>query len=194
VELLYFPRPADLRKWFVKNHDKETELLIGFYKKGTGKASVDWEQSVEEALCFGWIDGVRRSLGPEAFCIRFTHRKPGSNWSAINIRKIGELNAAGKMHKNGLAAFGKRKENRSAIYAYENKPKKLNPAADKKFRANQSAWRFFRSQAPSYQRTAIYWVMQAKQEKTRGKRLETLINDSEASLRIIHLRPYPRKD
>jgi len=189
----FFPNPSVLRKWFEENHLTETELLIGFYKVGSGKASVTWGESVDEALCFGWIDGVRKSIDKGSYCIRFTNRKAGSIWSAINIRKVKELKQKGLMHPKGLAAFDKKKDHKSEIYAYENEALKLSTAFQKKFKANKTAWASFCSMPPSYQRTAIYRVMSAKQEDTRVRRLDALIHDSESGLRIKALRYASKK-
>ncbi len=134
-----------------------------------------WSESVDEALCFGWIDGVRNSIDDESYCIRFTPRNPKSNWSAVNIAKVEELIRVGKMASAGLAAFQKRLEVRSEIYSYENRPEKLAEEMEIRFKENQSAWDFFNAQAPSYKKTIIYWVMSAKQEATRNSRLDKLI-------------------
>ena len=184
----YFATQQDFRNWLEKNHARETELLVGFYKVTSSKPSITWPQSVDQALCFGWIDGIRKSIDPESYSIRFTPRKPGSNWSAINIRKVEEMNKLGLMFPAGLAAFEKRNEQKSAIYSYENKPEKLDSENEILFRSQEQAWAFFQSQPPSYQRTAIYWVMSAKQEATRQKRLNDLISDSENRLKIKPLR------
>ncbi|MES2733906.1 MAG: YdeI/OmpD-associated family protein [Bacteroidota bacterium] len=184
---LFFAHPADLREWFEKNFDKATEVLIGFYKVGTGKPSITWSQSVDAALCFGWIDGVRRSLGEESYCIRFTPRKPKSIWSAVNIQKVAELTAQGLMKPAGLAAFEKREDKYSKIYAFEQKEISLSEDFRQTFEANSQAWDFFQSQAPSYQKTAIWWVISAKQEATQKKRLATLIEDSAAGRKLKHL-------
>ncbi|MGN6530211.1 MAG: YdeI/OmpD-associated family protein [Ginsengibacter sp.] len=184
---IFFPTQSSFRKWLEKNHDKAKELLVGFYKVNSGKPSMSWSESVDEAICFGWIDGVRKSIDAESYSIRFTPRKPGSIWSAINIQKVENLSKHGLMHLAGIAAFEKRKEHKSAIYSYEKKPENLSDDFLKKFKSNQKAWKFFLSRAPSYQRTAIHWVMNAKQESTRLKRLNELINDSEAERKIKSL-------
>ena len=184
----YFATQQDFRNWLEKNHEKETELLVGFYKVDSGKPSITWPQSVDQALCFGWIDGIRKSVDSESYCIRFTPRKPKSTWSAINIQKVEVMNKLGLMFPAGLAAFEKRKEQKSAIYSYENKPEKLTSEYELAFKAHPKAWANFQSQPPSYQRTAIYWVMSAKQEPTRQKRLNELISDSEDKLKIKPLR------
>ncbi|HEY3390569.1 MAG TPA: YdeI/OmpD-associated family protein [Prolixibacteraceae bacterium] len=184
----YFVTQQDFRDWLERNYDKEDELWVGFYKVDSGKPSITWPQSVDQALCFGWIDGIRKSIDNESYCIRFSHRKPKSIWSEINIRKVEELTKQGLMFPAGLAAFEKRNEQKSAIYSYENRPEKLDNQNEELLRSNLKAWEFFQSQPPSYQRTAIYWVMSAKQETTRLKRLNDLIADSEAGLKIKPLR------
>lgn len=180
----FFKTPSDFRKWLEKNHDKETELLVGFYKKDSGKPSITWPESVDQALCFGWIDGVRRSIDEDSYSIRFTPRKKSSIWSAVNIRKVGELTAQGLMMPAGLAAFSHRKEEKSKVYSFENKDKGLDEGSIKKFKANKKAWAFFQSQAPWYRRAASWWVISAKREETRTKRLNTLIEDSMNERRI----------
>lgn len=181
---VFFPKQSDFRKWLEKNHDKETEVLVGFYKVGSGKPSLTWSQSVDEALCFGWIDGVRKSIDEESYSIRFTPRKPKSIWSAINIKKVEELTKQGLMHPAGLAAFNKRDENKSKIYAYEREHAKLDKEFEKRFKSNKKAWAFFQLQAPYYRKVATYWVMSAKQEATRISRLEKLIKASEAGQKV----------
>ncbi|HLA96258.1 MAG TPA: YdeI/OmpD-associated family protein [Pyrinomonadaceae bacterium] len=180
----FFAKQSDFRKWLAKNHTKETELLVGFYKVGSGRSSMTWPQSVDEALCFGWIDGVRKNIDEESYSIRFTPRKPTSIWSAINIKKVADLTEKGLMNPAGIAAFEKRKEHKSRIYAYENEPVKLSPAFEKQFKTNKIAWKFFTTQAPSYQRTIIHRIMSAKQEATQLKRLEQTIAASENQTRL----------
>jgi len=184
----FFKSPADFRKWFEKNHAKAQELLVGFYKKGSGKPSITWPESVDQALCFGWIDGIRKSIDDISYTIRFTPRKPRSIWSAINIKRVEELIKLGLMKPAGLEAFQKRNEERSGVYSFEQKNHKLDGAYEKKFRANKKAWTFFQSQPPWYQRTSIWWVMSAKKEETRLKRLATLIDDSAHGRTIAPLR------
>jgi uncharacterized protein YdeI (YjbR/CyaY-like superfamily) len=183
----FFTTKSSFRNWLEKNHDKATELLVGFYKVNSGKQSITWSESVDEAICFGWIDGIRKSIDTESYCIRFTPRKPRSIWSAINIQKVENLSKQGLMHPAGIAAFQKRDEKKSAIYSYEKSPEKLSDDFSKKFKSNKKAWNFFQSMAPSYQRTAVHWVMNAKQESTKLKRLDELINDSEAKRKIKSL-------
>ena len=176
----FFATQKEFRKWLQKNHQKETELLVGFYKIGSGIPSMTWSQSVDEALCFGWIDGVRKSINKESYQIRFTQRKSTSIWSKINIQKIEELTNKGIMQAAGLASFANRKEHKSIIYSYENKEVKLSLELEKKFNANKTAWEYFHSLAPSYRKSSTSWVMSAKQESTKLKRLKELIADSEA--------------
>lgn len=180
----FFKTPADFRKWLDKNYNKKTELLVGFYKRDSGRASITWPESVVEALCFGWIDGVRKSLGDESYTIRFTPRKSSSTWSAINIEHVNRLTRLGLMKPEGLEAFRRRDEKKSKIYSYENKDKKLTPEYEKKFKSNKKGWKFFTSQAPWYRRTSTHWVISAKQEETRIRRLNILINDSENERKI----------
>lgn len=176
---LFFATPAGWRTWLDKNHANTEEVWVGFYKRESGEPSISWPESVDAALCFGWIDGVRKSLGAISYMIRFTPRKPRSTWSAINIRRVGELKKAGLMRPAGLAAFEKRDGDRSAIYAYEQrKTAKLPPDFEKQFRKQSEAWKFFQTRPPWYQRTATYWVISAKKQETRWKRLATLMDCS----------------
>jgi uncharacterized protein YdeI (YjbR/CyaY-like superfamily) len=184
---VFFSNQLKFREWLKKHHNAKTELLVGFYKVTSGKESMTWPQSVDEALCFGWIDGIRKSIDEESYTIRFTPRKPSSNWSAVNIKKIKELTEKGLMQEAGLQAFKHRKENRSVIYSYENEPISLDKAFEKQFKANKKAWKFFQSMAPSYKKTAINWLMTAKQQQTKQRRLKELIRDSEAGTKIKSL-------
>ncbi|MCX8533166.1 YdeI/OmpD-associated family protein [Chryseobacterium luquanense] len=181
----FFPTPQDFRNWLEKNHQTEKELLVGFYKVGTKKPSMIWSESVDQALCFGWIDGVRKSIDEESYSIRFTPRKPTSIWSVVNIKKIEELIKAGLMKKEGLEAFKLRKEDKSGIYSHEKEPSQLTQDYEKQFKANKKAWDFFEKQAPSYKKVIIHWIMSAKQEKTKLSRLEKTINESEKEQRIL---------
>jgi len=184
TEPKFFASSQAFRNWLEKNHAKKNELLVGFYKVDSGKPSMTWSESVDEALCFGWIDGVRRRVSDEAYTIRFTPRRPDSIWSAINIRKIEELERSGRMRPAGVAAFKKRKEKKSVVYAYENEPKVFDPEFEKRFRAKKNAWNFFDEQPPWYKRRVVYFVMSAKQEKTRTSRLEKLILACEGKKRL----------
>lgn len=161
----FFATQSDFHKWLAKNHDKLSELLVGFYKVGSGKPIMSWSESIDQALCFGWIDGVRKRIDDERYSIRFTPRKSSSIWSAVNIKKVEELIRAGQMQPAGLVAFEKRNENKSKIYAYESAPAKLSPTFEKLFITNKKAWAFFTTQAPSYQKVIIHRIMTAKQEK-----------------------------
>lgn len=181
---IFFEKQDDFRKWLEENHDKETELIVGFYKVGSGKPSMNWSQSVDEALCFGWIDGITRSIDKDSYCIRFTPRRAKSIWSAVNIKKVEELTKKGLMKPAGIAAFAKREESRSRIYAYETEPVNLSVDFEKQFKANEKAWSFFESQAPYYRKLATKWVMSAKQDATRRSRLARLIGESENKRKI----------
>jgi uncharacterized protein YdeI (YjbR/CyaY-like superfamily) len=182
---MFFTNTAEFRKWLEENYQTETELSVGYYKVSTGKPSMNWSDSVDEALCFGWIDGVRRSIDSDSYSIRFTPRNPKSNWSAINIKKVEELIRVGKMTPAGLAVYEKRSETRSGIYSYENQPEKLSPELETRFKANPEAWEFFQKQAPSYKKVKIYWVMEARQEQTRLSRLEKLVAACQSGERIF---------
>jgi len=174
---VFFRTPADFRAWLERHHETADELLVGFYKKGSGRPSITWPESVDEALCFGWIDGIRRSIDGESYSIRFTPRRARSAWSAVNIRRAAELKKLGRMRPAGLRAFEARDPDRSQIYSFEQSPesRRLSPEYQAKLEANEKAWAFFRSQAPYYQRVASWWVMSAKKEETRLRRLERLI-------------------
>lgn len=174
----FFRSPADLRKWFERHHAKAPELWIGFYKKDSGKASITWPESVDEALCFGWIDGIRKSVDVASYIIRFTPRRRGSTWSVANIKRAAELLDQGLMWPEGLQAFEARKENKSGIYAYEQRGDTLVEPYASKLRQNKAAWKFFQAQPPSYRRAASWWIVSAKKEETRLKRLKTLAEDS----------------
>jgi uncharacterized protein YdeI (YjbR/CyaY-like superfamily) len=181
---VFFACSSDFRKWLEANHQKEAEVLAGYYKVKTGKPSMTWSESVDEALCFGWIDGIRKAFDDESYTIRFTPRNPKSNWSAINIKKVEKMISLGKMTPAGLAAFEKRSEARSAIYSYENRPEKLDSELETRLSANEAAWNFFKAQPPSYQKMIIYWTMSAKQEVTRFSRLDKLIEASAKGKRL----------
>lgn len=177
---IFFARPSEFRAWLQENHDEASEIWVGFYKKGSGKPSITMPESVDEALCFGWIDGVRRSVSETSYANRFTQRKARSTWSAVNINRAKELIRLGRMQAAGLKAFERRTDERSAIYSYEQRQSaKLSEAFEKQFRSNRKAWNFFRAQAPWYQRVAAFWVVSAKREDTKVNRLAKLIKDSE---------------
>jgi uncharacterized protein YdeI (YjbR/CyaY-like superfamily) len=192
VKPIFFPTPQDFRRWLERHHETESVLLVGFHKKGSGRPSMTWPESVDEALCFGWIDGVRKSIDAESYTIRFTPRRRGSAWSAINLRKVRELIASGRMRPAGLHAFEGRDPERSGTYSFEQRAAaRLSPEAEALFQANAAAWTYFQSRPPGYRKTAVWWVVSAKQEATRRRRLRTLIEDSAAGRKVGPLR---RKD
>lgn len=181
----FFATQTQFRAWLEKHHKKETELLVGFYKVSSDKPSMTWSQSVDQALCYGWIDGVRKSIDAESYSIRFTPRRSNSIWSAINIQKVEELSKAGLMTPEGQKAFDLRTENKSRIYSHEKEPAVLDPNYESQFKMNSPAWNFFSAQAPSYKKVMIHWIMTAKQEKTRIARLEKTIQISEQQKRML---------
>ena len=195
-EPTFFAAPEDLRAWLEQHHASAVELWVGFYKKGSGRPSITWPESVDEALCFGWIDGVRKSLGADSYVIRFTPRRPGSIWSAVNIARVADLSGQGRMRPAGLATFAARQEARSAVYAHEQRERAaLDAEAEQQFRASPAAWEFFSSQPAWYRRSAAWWVISAKRPETRAKRLATLIDDSAHRRTIRELsRPARPKD
>ncbi len=180
ADILFFGTPDDWRRWLVEHHAERREVWVGFHKKGSGRPSITWPEAVDQALCFGWIDGVRKSLDADSYRIRFTPRKPSSTWSSVNIRRVGELTDLGLMHPAGLAAFEARKPERSGVYSYEQRDQAgLDPTHEEQLRANPSAWEFFQAQPPWYRKAATWWIVSAKREATRLKRLATLIECSE---------------
>ena len=188
----FFATPGDFRHWLQQHHGSAPDLLVGFYKVTSGRRSMTWTESVDEALCFGWIDGIRRRLGEASYSIRFTPRRPGSIWSAVNTRRAAALAAQGRMAPAGLAAFEARKPNRSGRYSYEQRPAALTAPYAGMLNANPAARRFFASQAPSYRRAATWWVLSAKKEETRLRRARTLIELSgKGKLIPQFLRPRP---
>jgi uncharacterized protein YdeI (YjbR/CyaY-like superfamily) len=194
VDPVFFATPDDMREWLEANHERQSGALVGFYKKDSGTPSITWPESVDEALCFGWIDGVRKNRDGSSYTIRFTPRKPRSFWSQVNIKRAEELIAQGRMRPAGLAAFEARVEDRSRVYSYEQGGPQLGEPFAARFRANPKAWDFFRSQAPSYQRACSWWVVSAKREETRDRRLAQLIEYSERGLRIpAFVSPTQRK-
>lgn len=182
---IFFSNPSEFRAWLEKNHHKETELWVGYYRVDTGKPTMTWSDSVDQALCFGWIDGIRKKVDDESYCIRFTPRKQGSNWSKVNIAKVEELKKKGLMHTAGLKAYSHRKENNSGIYSFENEIRDLPEEYATIFRKNTPAWEFYSATPPSYRKTMTHWILSAKQEVTRMKRLEKLIAESGNKRRIF---------
>jgi uncharacterized protein YdeI (YjbR/CyaY-like superfamily) len=187
MDVIFFASPSAFRAWFEENHEHAKELWVGFYKRSTGKPSIIWPEAVDQALCFGWIDGVRKSIDENSYKIRFTPRKPGSIWSSVNVKRVGELSEMGLMLPAGLKVFEERDKKKSELYSYERQRALLDEGFEQRFRANTKAWEFFQSQAPSYQKTASWWVMSAKREETRFKRLMTLIEDSEKGRRLANM-------
>ena len=182
--VIFFETPAELRAWFEANHESATQLWLGYHRKRTGRPSVTWQEVVDQELCFGWIDSVRYSLDGDRSAQRITPRRSGSVWSAINIKRFQELEQMGMVHPNGRAAFDKRDEAKSRIYSYENRSRGFDAATEAAFRKNRTAWKFFEAQAPSYRRTASFWVMSAKRDETKKRRLEKLIATSRAAQRL----------
>jgi uncharacterized protein YdeI (YjbR/CyaY-like superfamily) len=190
MEPTFFARPEDFRAWLEAHHDTAPELLVGFHTMSSGRPSITWPESVDQALCFGWIDGVRRRIDGDSYSIRFTPRKQRSNWSVVNVRRVGELTELGLMRPAGVAAFERRSDDRTAIYAYEQrKTARLAAGQERRFKANPQAWKWFQAQPAGYRRTASYWVISAKRPETRERRLEQLIEDSAAGRTIRSLTP-----
>ncbi len=184
TEVAIFADAAGFRAWLDEHHDTAGELWVGHYKKGVPKQSVSYAEAVEEALCFGWIDGITRRVDDELYTVRFTPRRRTSNWSAVNIAKVAELEAAGRMRPAGLRAFEGRDRRRDAEYSHENVPRELPAEASAQLRASPQAWAYWRSSTPSYRRSATYWVLSAKREETRARRLATLVADCAAGRRV----------
>jgi len=179
-DIKLFPSAAAFRSWLESNHDALNEQWIGFYKKGASRTGMTYAESVDEALCFGWIDGLTRRIDDEVYAIRFTPRRRTSNWSAVNIAKIADLSAAGRMHPAGLRAFEERDRRKDAIYSYERPQIDLLPDFVARFEADDAAWQFWQSRSPSFRRQATYWVMSAKREETRERRFTALMAESRA--------------
>jgi uncharacterized protein YdeI (YjbR/CyaY-like superfamily) len=190
---VYFESPAAFRRWLDANHETAPELLVGFYKTHTGRPSLTWPESVDEALCVGWIDGIRRRVDDERYTIRFTPRRRGSIWSLVNIRRVSALTRQGRMRPAGTRAFEARRGDRSGVYSSEQRDVALAPSDVETFKANKKAWRFWQQQPPGYRRIATFYVTSAKRPETRARRLAALIADSESGLRIGLLRQEPRK-
>jgi uncharacterized protein YdeI (YjbR/CyaY-like superfamily) len=180
----FFKSGSDFRTWLERHHSKRSELLVGLYKTASGRGGTTYKQALDQALCYGWIDGVRKNVDTNSYSIRFTPRKPKSHWSLVNIKRVSELKALGLMHRAGLEAFDRRDEARTINYSYELSAADLGPAYEKKFKTNPKAWAFFESQARSYRRVAKFFVMSAKKEETRDRRLALLIADSARGRRI----------
>jgi uncharacterized protein YdeI (YjbR/CyaY-like superfamily) len=193
-EPIYFDSPAALRDWFDANHETADELWLGYHKKATGRPTVTWQEAVEEALCVGWIDGVRYSVDAERSRQRFTPRRKGSNWSSINVANVERLTAEGRMRPAGLVAFAARTPQRTGVYSYEQRREaRLSPEEEAAFRADEAGWSWFQGRPPSYRRPAVWWVVSAKRPETRGRRLATLIEESAAGRTLKALTPPGRQ-
>ena len=179
-DVRFFASTDELRDWFDANHTIAAELWLGQYRKSTGRPTISWSEAVDEALCVGWIDGVRYSLDAERFAQRFTPRRKGSNWSAINVRKVTELTGQGRMRPAGLAAFEARSPEKTAVYSYEREAASFSDQETARFQADAAAWADWERRSPSYRRAVTYWVTSAKRPETRARRLDTLIVDSAA--------------
>jgi uncharacterized protein YdeI (YjbR/CyaY-like superfamily) len=185
VKPTFFATPAEFRRWLKRHHRSEPELWVGFYKKSCGRPSITWTESVDEALCFGWIDGLRRTIDAESYTNRFTPRRRGSTWSTVNTRRAEALIREGRMQPAGLKAFEARDHEKSGTYSFEQrKTARLAPEAEKQFKADRAAWSFFELQPPGYRQVAVWWVISAKREETRARRLEQLIAHSAAGRRL----------
>jgi uncharacterized protein YdeI (YjbR/CyaY-like superfamily) len=184
VKVTFFRSSAEFRRWLVKNHAAVTELWVGFYRKDSGKGGITYQEALDEALCFGWIDGLKKKVCELSYTHRFTPRKARSIWSTVNTKRAGVLRKLGRMTPAGLKAFAARDAKRSGIYSFENRPRQLEGALEQKFKANTKAWEFFQAQPPGYRRLLIWRIVSAKKEETRLRRLEQLIQDSAQGKRI----------
>ena len=182
--VVFFDSPAKFRRWLERYHTRKDELWAGYHRKATGRPTITWPESVDEALCFGWIDGIRKPIDQERYTIRFTPRRKGSVWSALNIRNVQRLRRAGRMHANGMKAFQERVERRCEIYSYEQRPRELPPALASKVRRNKKAWLYFQAQPPGYRRRIIWWLISARKHETRDQRLKSLIAASAKGKRL----------
>ena len=183
-KIRYFGSAAEFRKWLEANHDKAAELWLGVYRKSANKKGMTYQEALDEALCFGWIDGVRKSVDDESFTQRFSPRKRTSTWSHVNVNRVQELIRLGRMAVPGLAAFEARDDRKTGRYSYEQSGSPLDAVLEKRFRANRKAWKFFQAQPPYYQRTMKWFIMSARQEATRMKRLGILIDHCERGERV----------
>jgi uncharacterized protein YdeI (YjbR/CyaY-like superfamily) len=198
MDPIFFETPVAFRAWLEEHHAVESQLIVGFYKRGSGRPSMTWDESVDEALCFGWIDGVRRSLGEDSYSIRFTPRKPTSIWSTLNVSRVAELEKQGRMAPAGRRAFAARAPERTGVYSFEQDTAAgLTPEEESGLRANARAAAFFDAQPPWYRRAATHWIASAKRSETRRRRLAQLISDSEDGRTVPPLtrrggRPAPK--
>jgi uncharacterized protein YdeI (YjbR/CyaY-like superfamily) len=188
MNIIYFKAATEFREWLAENHAKEKEVYLGFYKKEAKEKGITYPEAVEQALCFGWIDGIRKGVDAASYTNRFTPRKAKSIWSQVNLKKIAELIEAGLMHPAGLKVYNERDQTKTNLYSFEAESRQLSDDFIVKFKTNQKAWQYFQSQSASYQKTASWWVMSAKREETRLKRLDILIANSEEGMKIPELR------
>jgi uncharacterized protein YdeI (YjbR/CyaY-like superfamily) len=184
LKAVYFRSPAEFRRWLAAHHAGERELLVGFYRKSSGKAGITYKEAVDEALCFGWIDGVKQKVDELRYTHRFTPRRPGSVWSVVNTKRVAELIALKRMAKRGLEVFNGRDPKKTRLYSFENRPTAFDPVLERAFRANAAAWVFFGAQPPGYRRLMTFYVMSAKQPGTRARRLAVLVKSSAEGKRI----------
>jgi uncharacterized protein YdeI (YjbR/CyaY-like superfamily) len=185
MQPIFFSSADAFREWLDRHHESATELWVGFYKKTSRKKGISYPEAVDQALCYGWIDGVRRRIDDDGYTNRFSPRTTKSIWSAINIRRVGELTRRGLMHPRGIEVFRNRDRSRAGLYSFENRPRTLTPALARQFRANKKAWAFFEAQPPGYKRLTIFMVMSAKQDATKERRLTRLIEASEQGRRLV---------
>ena len=189
---LFHKSAVEFREWLDRNHQTANELWVGFYKRDSGRAGITYPEALDEALCFGWIDGVRKSVGKISYTIRFTPRRPDSIWSQVNTALVRKLTDTGRMRPPGLRAFQERDRKKSEKHSRERKRSRLDVDLEKRFRLQKTAWAFFQAQAPWYRRTATWWVVSASKEETRLRRLATLIKDSAEGRRLAILAPQSR--
>lgn len=194
MESTFFRSPEEFRAWLTEHHDTQRELWVGFHKQHALRTGISWAEAVDEALCFGWIDGVRKRIDEQRYAIRFSRRRAHSVWSSINLARVEELTRLGRMHAAGLAARAAADPQLTRQYSYETRPQQFDAADEARFRADAPAWAFFEAQAPSYRRAAVWWVVSAKQAATRERRLTTLIDDSAHSRRLRQLARAPGQD
>jgi uncharacterized protein YdeI (YjbR/CyaY-like superfamily) len=180
----FFESATAFRRWLESHHARSAALWVGFHRKSSGRKSITYREALDEALCYGWIDGLRKGIDEASYKIRFTPRRPTSIWSAVNTKRVGELEAAGRMQAAGLKTFRERDHKRAMLYSYERGTARFEPSQERAFKANRAAWTFFQGQPPSYTRTAMWWVVSAKKEETRGRRLAALIETSARGLRL----------
>lgn len=194
MDLKYFKSSSEFRKWLEKNHSKAAELWVGFYKINSNLKGISYKEAVDQALCFGWIDGIKKKVDELSYTHRFTPRKSKSNWSSTNIKRVGELTKLGLMHPSGITVFNQRDKEKIKQYSYERKTLTLDKSYEQLFKTNSNAWTFFQSQPPSYKKVATFWIMTAKKEDTRLRRLNTLIQDSANNKRLAVVTLEPKKD